>query len=243
MNTIVKKHYDTLLGNIYSWMTGDFETAVNSFQNFLQKNGLVHNDQKTALDLGAGHGIQSVALAKSGYSVTAVDFSQQLLDELSTHANDLPIEVVNDDILHFIFNENKNWDLIICWGDTLTHLKDIEDMKTFLNQSIEHLNEQGHLLLSFRDYSVEMEGNQRFIPVKSSEEQILTCFLEYEKERVRVSDLLHIKENNQWIQKVSAYYKTRVNYQEVIELLEKQGLSILLQESKKGLIEMVARKG
>ncbi|MCK9407771.1 MAG: hypothetical protein WCX28_01270 [Bacteriovoracaceae bacterium] len=45
-----------------------------------------------------------------------------------------------------------------------------------------------HQLLTFRDYSTELTGNSRFIPVKSDASQILTCILEYSSETVTVTD-------------------------------------------------------
>lgn len=46
-------------------------------------------------------------------------------------------------------------------------------------------------LLSFRDYSVPLQDEKRFIPVRSDEGRILTCFLEYSEDSVLVHDILH----------------------------------------------------
>ncbi len=59
----VKEHSDKHLGNFYSWFTGDLDTKVKEFQKFLIKNRIKLEQSKTALDLGAGLGIQSVAMA------------------------------------------------------------------------------------------------------------------------------------------------------------------------------------
>ena len=73
-----KEHYDKHLGNFYSWMTGDFESTQKEFLDFLYEHGLFPSSTKIALDLGAGHGIQSIPLARLGFQVKAVDFNQQL---------------------------------------------------------------------------------------------------------------------------------------------------------------------
>lgn len=78
----VKEHYDNHLGHIYSWMTGDFQTKCNEFRNFLTDNFILPSTNKIAIDLGAGHGLQSIPIAEIGFQVLAVDFNQQLLDEL-----------------------------------------------------------------------------------------------------------------------------------------------------------------
>src|SRR5688500_4284120 len=72
----VKQHYDTLLGNIYSWMVGDFTYKMKEQKQFFVENGIEPKSTKVAIDLGAGHGLQSIGLAQCGYRVTAVDLNK-----------------------------------------------------------------------------------------------------------------------------------------------------------------------
>ncbi|HMB16485.1 MAG TPA: methyltransferase domain-containing protein [Pelovirga sp.] len=57
-------------------------------------------DEGMALDLACGMGRNALAVARVGYQVTAVDFSQVALDELSTAAaqEDLPVAAVCADL-------------------------------------------------------------------------------------------------------------------------------------------------
>ena len=73
-----KEHYDKHLGDFYSWMVGDFNENQQAYQQFLTLNNIKPKTSKLAIDLGAGHGIQSVALAKMGFKVMAIDFNAQL---------------------------------------------------------------------------------------------------------------------------------------------------------------------
>ena len=83
----VKEHYDNHLADIYSWMVGDFSQKVADFQDFLTDNKISPKAGKVAIDLGAGHGIQSIALHNIGFNVTAIDFNEQLLNELTSNSN------------------------------------------------------------------------------------------------------------------------------------------------------------
>lgn len=85
--------------------------------------------------------------------------------------------------------------------------------------------------MSFRDYSNELKNEQRFIPVKSDDKRILTCILEYETDKVKVTDLLYEKTEKGWQQKVSSYEKVRITTNEIITFIENNGMKITFNES------------
>ncbi|MEI6681326.1 MAG: class I SAM-dependent methyltransferase [Bacteroidota bacterium] len=238
----VKEHYDHHLGDLYSWMSGDFETRKQEFRDFLETNGIHPGSSKIALDLGCGHGIQSVALAGTGYEVIAVDFNRQLLDELALNSSGLPVKIVDGDILDLSAYAKDKPELILCWGDTLTHLQDTGTIRQFLSDCSSILVPGGSLLLSFRDYSTPLSGDSRFIPVKSDESRILTCCLDYGKTHVMVTDILHFHTNEGWRQKVSSYYKVRIAPNEIIRILEQNDLSIIFRDIMFGMTRLIARK-
>jgi len=124
-----KAHYDRHLGDIYTWMVGDFDARQKEHQHFLEASGLSPHGTSIALDLGAGHGIQSVSLVKLGYTVKAIDFNQQLLSELIDNTQRLSVTGFNDDIRQVKKYADPQPELIICWGDTLTHLESLDDIR------------------------------------------------------------------------------------------------------------------
>lgn len=128
----VKEHYNQHLGNFYSWLVGDFDKNMNSFISFCIENELQPYDTKCAIDLGAGNGIQSLALAQIGYYVHAVDFNNQLLAELESRINDLPVNIVNEDMRNVKMFSASRPDLIVCCGDTLTHLDSFASVENSL---------------------------------------------------------------------------------------------------------------
>ena len=238
----VKQHYDNHLAIYYSWMVGDFEQKRKEFELFLEAN-LVHpTSTKIAIDLGAGHGIQSVALSNLGYSVTAIDLSKQLLSELEANSEGKPIKTIRDDIRQIEKFKNLNPELILCFGDTITHLDSVDDIKEFIENCAHTLCDGGKFIVSFRNYTEELTGNQRFIPVKSDEDRILTCILEYEAERVTVTDLFHEKTGQGWVQKVSSYHKVRIGPNDIIRIIEKNRMRIVFYESLNGMQTIIAEK-
>jgi hypothetical protein len=95
-----------------------------------------------------------------------------------------------------------------------------------------------HIL--FRDYSVPLEGISRFIPVRSDERRILTCFLEYEEDTVVVHDLLHERSGDIWNTRVSSYRKLRLSTDRVIASLETSGFEVRRQPGLRGMVRIVA---
>ena len=237
----VKEHYDNHLGRIYSWMTGDFKTKSDEFRKLLAGHSIRPASNKIAIDLGAGNGLQSIPLAEIGFQVLAVDFSRQLLDELKVNARDLNVTTIIDDIKNVETFADKP-ELIVCYGDTLTHLNDKTEIKDFLAKISNSLCENGKVILSFRDYSKELTGTDRFIPVRSDNTKILTCILDYEEESVNVTDLLYEKINDVWKHSVSEYKKVRLLPAEVVECLEENKMTIKFNQVVNRLTTIIASK-
>ena len=226
----VKKHYDQHLAKIYSWMVGDLELKSEAFRELLVNQNIQPKDSGVALDLGAGNGIQSIAMKACGFEVTAIDFNQQLLEALKSNPLGTGIAIELADIRNVLDYKHLRPELIACCGDTIAHLESKQEIQKFISDASAILSNNGHLILSFRDYSKELTDQQRFIPVKSSADRILTCILEYSSEKIKVTDLLHEKIKGRWAQKLSSYYKVRITPSQIMNYLEDPSLSIKLNQ-------------
>ena len=238
----VKAHYDHHLGNFYSWMLGDLAPKVKAFAALLNQNGISPKASKVGIDLGAGNGIQSLALKQLGYQVTAIDFNTQLLNELKANPDGAGINVVNADILTIADYARIAPELIVCCGDTLTHLESKGQVERFIKDACQALSTEGYLVLTYRDYTNELTDQQRFIPVKSDSSRILTCILEYYKDKVKVTDLLHEHQGGEWVQQVSSYEKVRMAPDEVLAYLKSAQMEVVYNEAHRGMQTVIARK-
>ncbi len=175
----VKEHYENLLASCYSWMCGGSDLKLNENRAFFRVHGIRPAHSAAAVDLGAGSGFQTIPLAEAGFVVTAIDVSGELLAELKKTAGSLPIKTVQDDLLNFAEHSPQKIELIVCMGDTLTHLKNPSDVTELFHRVYGALEQGGLLILGFRDMTVELTQLDRFIPVRSDSNKIFTCFLEY----------------------------------------------------------------
>jgi len=216
----VTEHYATHLGPVYAWMAGGVEAAIARGAKEIETLGLLPRLTGQAVDLGAGFGMHSIPLARRGFSVLAIDSCGELLQTLRQEAGDLPIRTVEGDLLAFGRHLDGLSEIVLCMGDTLTHLPDFATVNALFDSAARQLCAGGKLVLTFRDYSTPLRGEQRFIPVRSDAGRILTCVLEYEDQHVVVQDLLHEFDGTVWRQRVSSYRKLRIEPSMVVAALE-----------------------
>ncbi|MEE4607003.1 MAG: class I SAM-dependent methyltransferase [Desulfobacteraceae bacterium] len=238
----VKEHYDSLLASCYSWMCGGSDLKLKENRAFFRDHGIRPALSAAAVDLGSGAGFQTIPLAEAGFEVTAIDVSSELLAQLKQTAGKLPIRTVQADLLNFTEYSPEKIELIVCMGDTLTHLKVLADVKELIHRVYGALAQGGLLILGFRDMTVELTQLDRFIPVRSDSKRIFTCFLEYEKNHVKVHDIVYEKTDDQWKMKNSYFRKLRISSQWVREHLSKAGFQVEEVDTANGMITIFARK-
>jgi SAM-dependent methyltransferase len=237
----VTDHYQKLLASVYSWTSGSAEAALEAGKIEIDELGLQLTPGALVIDLGAGFGSHAVPLARSGLRVLAVDSSSELLAELKRLAGNLAVTAVQDDLLSFRAHLTEKAAAVLCMGDTLTHLPE-HHLVDFLVQEVhESLAPGGHFVLTFRDYSEPLRDEARFIPIRSDERRILTCFLEYEEDTVVVHDILHERTGDAWDTRVSSYRKLRLAPDRVIASLETIGFETRRENGARGMVRVVGR--
>ena len=238
----VKEHYENHLAKYYSWMSGGFTKKLEENRKFFKDHNLWPRGSGVAVDLGAGPGFQSIPLAELGYHVVAIDLSHHLLTELKEHAKDLSIEIINDDLLNFSKHSPDRVELVVCMGDTLTHLNTHQDIRKLLRRVYSVLEIGGQVVLTFRDLTSELKGLDRFILVRNDADTIFTCFLEYEKDYVKVHDIIYEKKHNQWELKKSVFNKIRISPKWARETLQEFGFKIETYDIYNSVVCIIAHK-
>jgi len=235
----VTEHYANLLAPIYTWMAGGAETAFTFGQSDLDT---VLREGTFAIDLGAGFGMHSIPLARAGWRVLAIDSSASLIKELATSAAGLRVSTYCGDLLDFAryLSAGERADMMLCMGDTLTHLQSREAIAALSKEVAAHLAARGRFVATFRDYSRLPTGNSRFIPVRADDQRILTCFLEEFDEYVMVHDVLQLRERDTWSTRVSSYRKLRLVPEEVRLIFQAAGLQARMEPGPRGMVRLVA---
>ncbi len=238
----VEDHYEKVLSEVYSWMFGGFESGLQRNVDFIERHNLFPVHSRLAIDLGAGCGFQSIPLASKGFSVTAIDLDASLLDELKANSGDLSIRCIRDDLINFDAYVAGDVELVVCMTDTLLHLDSKETVDLLFSKAFSALQERGKLVITFRDLSFELTDTDRFLPVKSDENIIFTCFLEYEPETVKVNDIIYKRSDNGWDLFKSFYRKLRLSDKWVVDHLSLAGFNTIDANTENGVTTVIATK-
>lgn len=239
MTVETQQHYETFLAPLYVWMMGGREHAFAIGNDDIAE--LVPGDG-LAIDLGAGFGMHAVPLARSGYRVLAIDASATLLDLLRADASGLSLEAVEADLREFRRHAKGTARLIVCLGDTLTHLGSVADVERLASDVAASLTPGGRFVATFRDYSRPNEGDARFILVRSDATRIHTCFLEDQAEHITVHDVVHELEGDAWRMRLSSYPKLKLAPATVVASLRSAGLDASVSQGPRGMVRVLAHK-
>jgi SAM-dependent methyltransferase len=233
------EHYETLLAPVYLWMAGGLEHALALGTSDIAD---VVGRGKVAVDLGAGFGMHAIPLANAGFRVSAIDSSAFLVDQLRSFAVDADIHAVVGDLIEFpqLLPHGRKADVIVCMGDTLTHLPAAADVDRLAARVAETLAPGGRFLATFRDYTRLPVGVARVIPVRSDPDRIHTCFLEEHADHVLVHDLLHERQAERWAMRVGSYRKLRLSPETVRRSFQSAGLAAAVAPGPRGMVKLTA---
>lgn len=159
----------------------------------------------SVLEIGAGTGRYSIALAKKGYNVTAVELADKNLDILMENAKGIDnLHCYQGDALDLSRFEDNCFDLTLVLGP-MYHLYTKEDMLKALNEALRVTKPDGIIMTAFLSIHAIMHDNylqENFVEgleenftedfkVKHFTEQLFTGF--YIDEFEALFDTLHVK--------------------------------------------------
>jgi 2-polyprenyl-3-methyl-5-hydroxy-6-metoxy-1,4-benzoquinol methylase len=246
----VREHYDQHLGPIYAWMLGDAKAALAAARRelgLLDLSVLPDGVERRALDLGTGLGTHALALAELGYAVVGIDSCAQLIAEARMAVKRAglgdAVRLHDGEITAFRAEHPGPYDVILCMGDTLTHLPSHDAVRQLVADCAASLAPGGVFATTFRDYSGEpRQGADRFIPVRSDAQRIFTCFLETHAERVTVHDVVHTLLDGGWQMRVGTYDKLRLDPEWLLRMTQDAALASTLGEAARGMVQLTARR-
>jgi SAM-dependent methyltransferase len=212
-------------------MMGGPSVCQSSARALLDATGVTANPGDIALDLGAGGGYHARALAERGFEVIAVDTSAGMLQELSElcagfGVTPLQVDLVDDRA----YSRYSPFALILCVGDTLSHLATHQDVNRLIEQCANLMNTGGKLVLQFREPPADMSPQNSVFTTRSERDRIMECVLHYWPDRVWVTDVVHEWTGHTWRSMRSTYGKLRLTVEGIVESARVAGLGLEINE-------------
>jgi len=240
----VEEHYRSLLAVRYTWMMGGLESCLASARELLESAGALEAGGGTALDLGCGPGFHARALAASGMRVIAVDNSEALLRELAEVCAGLDVVPVRAELSDLErYASYGPFSLILCVGDTLTHLRSLYAVDELIDDLSRSLAPGGLLMLEFREQPKDLSGQDAVLTLRAERDRIMQCVLHFEPECVWVTDVVHEWTDGKWRVMKSSYPKLRLSAARIVARAAAAGLRVRSDTIRAGRRVLVLARG
>ena len=125
------------------------------------------NNKVRLLDIAAGAGNQAIELAKSGYTVTAVDLDQKMVDKIEQKRTDhqVNLSALKLDMKNIDYFNDHSFEAAICIGNSIVHLESYAEISKTLKKIWDVLAEEGILIIQTVNYDRILQHNITDLPL------------------------------------------------------------------------------
>ncbi|MDD3559537.1 MAG: class I SAM-dependent methyltransferase [Melioribacteraceae bacterium] len=155
------------------------ESKKKFFKNFID------NKTKTAADLGAGSGADSIALAKLGLNVTAFEPSIEMLNQAEINLAKQNVEVVthNKKISEIDESFHNSFDVVVSLGNTFANINRGE-IELSVKKLIALMKPGGKAIIQVLNYDKILEEKERIVNITESNEKRFIRFYDFYEDKV-----------------------------------------------------------
>jgi len=183
------------------------KTFVESFK--------IHGPDSTLLDAGCGTGSLVLNMAESFEIVIGIDPDKEMLEKANLKAMKFKADRMYklEELGKWVFMQKGMLDLssefvpnsfnaILCFGNTLVHLKTLDEVKEFLLQAYEILNSGGFLMMQIINYDRIIDQGLKGLPTLENENVKFERVYQYgsETEQINFRTTLTVKESGEVIE-------------------------------------------
>ena len=216
--------------HFYDNLAADYDTMTGFDKRFLLEKPFFNLLMQrfsitTALDAGAGTGFHSLLLGQLGVHMTAVDLSKKMLKRVKVHAKDLHlnIHVVQSSFQDMPQRLNKNFDAVLCMGNSLAHLLTYKELVQSLRNFSFVLNQGGVLFLQLLNYDRILTTKERVQSVKEAGGLTFVRFYDFHEDFVVFNILRLKKENGRLTQELESVKLRPILKAEIMRALQEAG--------------------
>jgi SAM-dependent methyltransferase len=199
----LSESYDQLI----SWPTR-IGTEGMFFKKLVSDNKL-----KSSLDVACSTGFHVIMLRRLGLDAVGIDASPKMIERAKTNSVTcgVTVEYILGDFTNMSKRFSEGFDLITCLGDTVAHVKSLQELKKLFQEVYKSLNPGGFFVIQARNYDFIMKQRARFSPPVGSrngtEETLFFRLLDFNPKSLNLSVAKFRWHENRW---ESSVYTTEI---------------------------------
>lgn len=177
----------------------------------------ISDETKSAADLGAGSGADSIALAKLGLDVIAFEPSQEMLKQAEANfaKQNVSLKIHNKRIAEIDNSFHNSFDFVVSLGNTFANINN-EEIEQSIVKVINLLKPGGKAILQLLNYEKVLNEKERIINITESSEKQFIRFYDFCDDKVYFNILSFYKNdfsNRQLITtRIFPYTKSLLEY-------------------------------
>lgn len=216
----MSSHFYTSIAKYYQHIFPANSEQVRFLSAVLPYNGA------KVLDVGCAAGDLSFALSRFGFPIWAFDFDAemvQIAQNAKSEETMFPVFEMLDMRLIGDHYPEAFFDTVICFGNTLVHLLNDDDILKFIQAAYKVLSPEGKLTIQILNYQYIIDNQIKSLPLIDNDHIAFERRYEYENgiDLIDFNTKLTIKSTGQEITNSVKLYAIRQN--KLQELLQKAG--------------------
>lgn len=150
----------------YEMLVDYYDEIFPTSERTLEFLGKDLEEAAKVLDAACGTGTYTIGLAEKGYQAVGVDLDESMIALAEKKAENLGLDVdfIVSDMLNIDLVSTSDLDRIFCIGNSLVHLKNRQEIKTFVETAFSLLKDQGDLILQVINYDRILDEQITFLP-------------------------------------------------------------------------------
>ncbi|MDO9628277.1 MAG: class I SAM-dependent methyltransferase [Acholeplasmataceae bacterium] len=133
-----------------------------------------------AIDLGSGTGRLTKLISDFGMDVIGIDLDETMVDKARKYYPEINFRV--GDMVE-VLKEEKKYDLMTCFGNTLVHLNHLQ-LKTFFKETKEKLSSQGYMIVQVLNYIKILKEKPKELKELEYNDLILNRYYDYKEKNI-----------------------------------------------------------
>ncbi len=166
---------------------------------------------KNLLDIGCGTGLLSIGLSDHFDSISAIDTNEKMLEIAKQNTGEKAIDFIRISMLDIDtqFSE-MSFDTALCFGNTIVHLQNIEEIETFFKKVRFVLKKGGKFLFQVINYDFVLNNNLKGLPPIENEKIKFERYYNVDENgMIDFSTILTIKETEEKLNNIVKLFPAR----------------------------------